>query len=255
MLRVRDIPEFAAICSVHAPVIVEDQARVTDTALFNYHCAGRMLHHAYLTRLEHIESTAARSNGTATPDRDTLLSRVIMTEMLVRVVAAMLAAKDRRNEVRLSETVGRNLWVTHLAIRQRALVNHKTAHSAEVADRFCRRAARWSDLLTGWMVETFGLSSYAVEPARAREFGRQEAIHDPAGHVWTMILIGIRSAFIGIPGHSRDLPPEEEDLVSAILGLFPRHCYLAEPAVESFHAGHMLHHRRLHSRAFCSDRR
>ena len=186
----------------------------------------------WLRRIESVSSEA----GCASPDDHpamwesvrSLVDEILVTDILTRVWATVLAASDLNRGSRDATPIARHTFNGHLDVRNRALrlvLHDLQMPAAEVArvDRLRRKAERWTDILIGHLTLNFQLDEFAHEPERAVEFGEgqiHEILRATDEPLWEFILTGIRLAFTQ---QQETVPSEEwnQGIVRSVLGSFP----------------------------------
>ncbi|MGC3966717.1 MAG: hypothetical protein QM775_04910 [Pirellulales bacterium] len=102
-----------------------------------------------------------------------LLEEVLAGEVLTRIWTAVVAAFDRRREMRDNEIVVRSVYIGHLEMRQRVLqllVGGPGVDTAEAVamNRLRRCAELWTDMLLAPMAVRHDVAEFAFEQPRLR---------------------------------------------------------------------------------------
>jgi hypothetical protein len=179
---------------------------------------GRQLTTDWQRRLELLESTAHPSVAL---DHDLLLStlanEVLSMEMPTRIVATVLATRDRlRQQPECRPIIDNTLFcIQHVRLRLLKLVlEGDDRHSA--IDRFRRRCERWTDLLIGPCMVRFGTATYAHDARRSWEFGEDLLMDTALDMSQQLVRPSLLAAFRGTAGKS---PIQSEFGASFLLSL------------------------------------
>lgn len=231
-ISLRQIAETAAFVSARAAFVLEDRRPVSQEHLQNYWkcCRGRMLDWLRL-----LESVSGEADCVSPAEHERLwqtvrpvVDEILVTEILTRVWATVLAASDQNRGVREVTPIARHTFNGHLDARNRALrlvLHELQIPVAEVArvDRLRRKAERWTDILIGHLALNFQLDEFAFEPERAVEFGEgqlREILRATDEPLWEFVLTGIRLAF----AEQQDVASVDawhRGILRSVLGSFP----------------------------------
>ncbi len=231
-ISLRQIAETAAFASARSAFLLEDRTPVSQEHLQSYWkcCRGRMLD--WLRRLEALsaeaESTSSDRHPAIWEAARPMVDEILVTDILTRVWATVLAASDLNRGSRDATPIARHTFDGQLDVRNRALrlvLHDLQIPVSEVArvDRLRRKAERWTDILIGHLALNFQLDEFAHEPERAVEFGEGqicEILRATDEPLWDFVLTGIRMAFAQL----QDAAPSEawnHGVVRSVLGSFP----------------------------------
>lgn len=231
-ISLRQIAETAAFASARSAFLLEDRSPVSQEHLQNYWkcCRGRTLD--WLRRLETLsgEATSASPDDHLTmwESARPLVDEILVTDILTRVWATVLAASDQNRGSRDASPIARHTFNGHLDARNRALrlvLHDLQIPVSEVArvDRLRRKTERWTDILIGHLALNFQLDEFCHEPDRAVEFGEgqiREILRATDEPLWEFVLTGIRLAF----AQQQEPTPSEtwnQGIVRSVLGSFP----------------------------------
>jgi hypothetical protein len=168
-------------------------------ALRRFWSANRRLQHAWLSDLSQIREDALNQD-----DRfERLALEVWLTEMVTRVWGTNWTIADRARRGNDVERILANSLHGMARVRREVLllmVRHWHGETTELIsrlDRFRRRSERWTDLLIAGPASVYGVWDYAVEPLRARDFGRIHESQQPATDNAASLLVsaGLRVMF------------------------------------------------------------
>jgi hypothetical protein len=150
--------------------------------------------------------------------------------LVARVWGAIITAASRRRNAVTAEKQVRDLVAQHDALEQRFLrlmVNGPefTLERVLALDRLRRKIERWSDLFVGHLMHRFGLTDFAVDLARALEFGEEQLAH-PAGDgraeaAWEMYFLCLRTSFRSITLPKGEAAQQRTQLLNCMLATFP----------------------------------
>ncbi|MBL9082363.1 MAG: hypothetical protein JNK76_11185 [Planctomycetales bacterium] len=159
-----------------------------------------------------------------------LLEEILASEVLTRVWTAVVAAFDRRREMRDNEIVVRSVYVGHLEMRQRVLqllVGGPGLDTGEavVVNRLRRRAELWTDLLLAPLAAAHAIEEFAFEVERLRSLAdeyrrprrREESSVDAVRFASSTLQSAVAHA-LSTPSPNADLNAQ---VAGAILGALP----------------------------------
>lgn len=229
----RQVVELSAIASAYCEVVVERAAPIPATCLAGYLKAGRELPRSWHRRLDELQSVFTvlprSENESFAHELLELHQESAATELLVRVFGTLLTAYDQHRASIDAAPIARRVWVDHLEFRCR-LLNYvlNLEEFPEVLlirlHKTRRRLERWTDVLLGPLVVGREIHEFAHDLQRAIDFGsehQQLAAEAPPGHLWDMILAGLRLA---IPRDLGTLSPDSRlyrQLMRTILTTLP----------------------------------
>ncbi len=231
-ISLRQIAETAAFVSARSAFLLEGRTPVSQEHLQNYWkcCRGRMLD--WLRRLETVSTEA----GVTSSDQHlamwesvrSMVDEILITDILTRVWATVLAASDLNRGSRDVTPIARHTFNGHLDVRNRALrlvLHDLQIPVSEVArvDRLRRKVERWTDILIGHLALNFQLDEFAHDPERAVEFGEGqicEILRATDEPLWEFVLTGIRLAFAQ-QQESTVSAAWNQGIVRSVLGSFP----------------------------------
>ena len=226
----RDTIELGALLSANSILLVESPIEPPPEGLRRAwrHCRDRV--GDWLNRLHDLSDP---DGAPSDPHAAAEVAREMLTsDVLVRVWIGLLAARARTSFNDDLEAISRNLLLGRLRARRfvlRWLLDDSLLPESLLAsvDRLRRRAERWTDMLLAPLVSRFDLDDLAFDPQRSRDFAREELAEsaaDPTGHVWQLLLTGIRVAFQDLVDDDATRTANRE-LVSAVLGCLPEDAF------------------------------
>ncbi|MGQ0634830.1 MAG: hypothetical protein ACT4QC_09485 [Planctomycetaceae bacterium] len=206
-MQLRSVVELAALVSAHSPLVIERGRRLPRAALSRFWCAHRVRSRVLAARLDALFDESEDFDSAVTPRSwsrtQPLLADALAGDLLVRIWGAILTAADCQANVVWGGPLAKSLMECQQPVRHRVLrlLHEATPASVErlaPVDRLRRRLERWTDVLTGHLVERYGLDEFAFHPERARDFG-EEQLRDswqPQGsRVWDLYLVSLRTSF------------------------------------------------------------
>lgn len=170
-----------------------------------------------------------------------LLKDFFAEEMLIRVVAAVFTAADKRRNQCQAEPIARNILLTFLEVKRSALTilvseNHLSVDSIKKTDRIRRSIERWTDLLLGQLVLRYGLEEFAHDVARAKEFGEDQISNLNTSQpvlIWDLITAGLRISFPS--GLTSKVSQNWEMMLAALMACYPPDCFNHSATMKSLH--------------------
>jgi hypothetical protein len=166
-------------------------------ALRHFWATQRRLQHAWLADLRHcggdLAAEAHRFERVALEN--------FLTELLTRVWATNWSIADRLRANCDSERVLLNVLQGIARVRREVLLlmvgdwDGPATDMISRVDRFRRRCERWTDLLVAGPGSRHGMWDFAVEPDRARDFGRDRNGGAESAAASLLISAGLRVMF------------------------------------------------------------
>lgn len=162
-------------------------------------------------------------------------------EMLVRVVAAVLTAADKRRNQCQAEPIARSLLLSFLEVKRLALTvlvseEHLGLESLKRINRIRRSIERWTDLFLGQFVLRFGLGEFAHDVDRSKDFGEDQSSNHNTPHpvqIWDLITAGLRISFPS--GLTSKIGDNWEQMLGAIMACYPVDCFNQSATMKSLH--------------------
>lgn len=251
-MNLRALVELTAIISAHSPNLIESGARLPIDALQRYWSCSRAQGRLWLARLTdfpaEVATASAARRGGLWRRMQPLVADVFAGDLTARVWGAVLTARDCLSGEVCAGPIARSVILQHESVRRRALqlMLESPGFSVEdfaLLDRLRRRLERWNDVLVGHLVRRYGLSEFAVDPERAREFG-EEQLADSWGtgdfQVWDLYLVCLRSALpdAALPGGR--LADLRREIAQTMLAAFPREAFLESGPLKSVRLRRLL---------------
>jgi hypothetical protein len=230
-MHARELLDLASILSAHAPVLIRHTAPLSDRGMERYWTAAKCRLDRWGLSLKQAiqrvggEPQSYRQHGAGMVG---LLEEIFTGDVLTRVWTALVCAHERRHGNERAEPLARSIFIGQLEARNRAMsfLLHQSLPPQEAfrLNGLRCRAEHWSDLLVGYLTRTHDVSEFAVEPSRAKDFGRDLNGHDSLANgsrAWPIIQVSIRAAFgeaLTSASPNGDLNAE---LASGILACYP----------------------------------
>lgn len=236
-LSARSLAELALVVSRMSRRILDESAVPCERSLRLFWRSTRALQQRWMMVLD---------DWTTSDDQDVVLlerlsSRVFTCEMLVRtwstVLASLAHCQGSDDLTRLSRNAVNGLMQIRIGILSRLVTapDADTNRLLEI-DRMRRRCDRWTDLLLGHVAVKGNCFEFAVNEERAREFGEESLIADPATgpHVVEhLVSAGLRLTFVQYLTTSSFDEPEFVGLTQSILSSIPRQCFHQDGTLRS----------------------
>lgn len=232
-MSIRGIVEFAALIASQGYQIIESPRPISQTALQETWAASRDWLVQLMRELDELTAAAGALPPTERaelwPRFETALNQIFATEMLIRVLGGVFAARKNEPGGEEDAVVARNMLILQLQARQRALmvlVDGPACARGDIArvDRLRRKIERWTDMLLGPLVFRYEVEEFAFEAQRAREFGQDDFENDGPGNrqcTWQLLLAGLRTSFPDEEHPSAAPHPWPEVLCNAALRCLP----------------------------------
>jgi hypothetical protein len=231
-MHVRDLVEVAAVVALNGPLIIRGAASFSPARLDQYWATSKCRVESWHRALKCAAPNLAECYDEEFDNRIQLratLDEIFVGEMLTRVWSAVLVGHDRLQHCSVDGPIARNVLVSHVEARHRALsllldADGFSPRQALAIDRTRRRAERWTDVLIGGLLGACDVSEFAVQAERAVDFAddlsRRRA--EAGGcQSWRLTLVSLRAAF------GRELcpvaanPEANARITASILGCFP----------------------------------
>lgn len=204
-MHARELVELAALAAIHAPLLIRDTRRISDSSIEQYWTASKCRLDRWGRALKQLSSRepSAACSEESPPAARAVLEEILTGEILTRVWAAATCAHDRLRGTDLVEPIARSVLIGHLEARHRVLTLLVRgpaigAEEAVLLNHLRRRAERWTDMLIGYLVGLHDVSEFAIDPARARDFAEDLSYQSrlPGGrHAWPLIEASLRATF------------------------------------------------------------
>jgi hypothetical protein len=208
-MHAQELIELAAIIASNGGLLIRQPGPLDAPGLERYWTACKCRLDRWNRSLRQWD--CATRQGTA-PGADAawpaiqgVLEEILTGEILTRVWSAVASTHDRLQRTSEAEPIVRSVYLGHQEARNRALTLLVQGPGIQVQqalklDQLRRRADRWCDMLVGYLANSYDVSEFAVDPARARDFS--EDFHEQAGfpggrQVWPLVQAALRGAFRG----------------------------------------------------------
>lgn len=224
------LPEFAALLAAHASDICKEPERLNDHIVGQQYIAARDRANRWMQEINRTSTTegfSAESLLAGVHPLVDIAERVLVNDVLVRTWAAVLTLVDRVNDLQQYECFARNIHVSQMVIRHRALTRVQgsvapTPREAEHIKTVRQKVERWTDMLLG-QLDPEVRKEFAFQPDRADDFAKTYIRReDDRRYVWKLILSGLRNAFSNlVPDSSMVSRDDRRVLTSILAGLSP----------------------------------
>lgn len=228
-LTVKSLAEIAWFVSRVGRQLIELNAEPSPEALRSFWQNARKLQRHWDDQLNDPRLDSATDRQRV----ENLMAQQLITEMVARVWATVLAGIDLQTGRRDLTRVATNAVNGLQQIRHRLLSclldqpgdNIPAAWTADL-DRLRRRCDRWTDLLIGHLCGSIDCFQFAIDGERARDFAEDSQLPDPCARpVDLLVAASVRLSFLGqLPDADLD-PPEFAALVQSILGSIPEQAF------------------------------
>lgn len=228
-----ELVELAAILAEQAPLIIRCERQIAPNPLREYWSTAKCRQERWSRSLKRLHNLDPPTAGPPIGDTPTcgqknirpMLEEILVTEVLTRVFAALLAAHDRRRQTADAEPIGRSVLAGHLEARHRALSllvygPGVTAHDAVALNRLRRQAERWNDLLIGKLLLFDDVAEFAIDAEVAREFAddfRGDSSCQATGMAGSLVAASLRAGFRAALGERRT-GNDNDQIAAAVLG-------------------------------------
>lgn len=160
---------------------------------------------------------------------DGLISELLVSDVLIRLWAGVLAGVDARRGTKWAEPIARHVMVDHLQARYLALqtlVDQQKLSRPRVLrlNKLRHSAERWTDVLLGRVICQWDVGDFAYNEDQAREFGECHLSYRDAATretSWHLILSGARITFPTCPPVSPWRTACLRKIVGSIVHCFP----------------------------------
>ncbi|MBT4863828.1 MAG: hypothetical protein HON53_01735 [Planctomycetaceae bacterium] len=227
--------ELAVQVSRHSDLMIESSAALPENSLRDFWKFSRRRITDWKLCLNRCNRRLAESSNRNRLERslelESLISELLVSDVLTRLWSAILAAVDERRATNWAEPIARHVLVDHLQARYLALqvlVDQSLLSQPRIhrLNTLRHSAERWTDLLLGRLVCQWDVGDFAFDESQSREFGeshlsyRDEDIRETA---WHLILSGARITFPTCPASSPWRTACLRKIIGSILSCFPKH--------------------------------
>lgn len=246
-MNLRSVLELLTLVSAHSPNLIESDSGIPLDALQRYWSCSRAQSRLWLAELN--APSEVLCDGLEAGEIDYLTSRrlePLLADILVggattRVWGAIIAACDRKASKQAGIPVAESVLEQHNVVWNHLLqflVEHRNTAGEEPGriDQLRRQIERWTDVLVGHLVVRFGVTEFAFDVERARDFG-EEQLSDNWGRrdlqVWDLYLTCLRTTFPPLRLSRGRLKYLREDLMRQMLSSFPAEVFGDEGTLKS----------------------
>jgi len=233
-MQVREIAHLSALVATHGATLVRHGGVVPRKSVEQYWSASRCRLDRWGFALKDFTSSEGSIAQATSPElvralAASVIGEIVVSEMLTRTWAAVMAEYDRQRGIGDAEPVARSLMIGHMEARHRALqllLNSPGMRGRTAIDLndLRRRAERWTDLLVGYLSADFDVSRYASNAERASRFA--EAINSRGERsdrhtLWSTLVSAIHVAFEADKVYGTPNADLNGEIASSILSCFP----------------------------------
>ncbi|MFK7777872.1 MAG: hypothetical protein QM501_07075 [Gimesia sp.] len=230
--------EVAALIASQSLSLVEGTKPFPPNTLYDFWFHG----HEHLKERRHIFAPLATDDPSldiSEAEIEIIFKDFFAEEMLIRVVAAVLTAADKRRNQCQAEPIARNILLSFLEVKRLALiilVSEKclSTESLKRINRIRRSIERWTDLLLGQFVLRYGLEEFAHDVARSKDFGEDQISNLNTPHpvqIWDLITAGLRISFPS--GLTSKVSDHWEMMLGALMACYPAECFNQSATMKS----------------------
>lgn len=226
-MKLKYLPELAALIVSHADEIADDPTRVNEEVLGQLYIACRDRSNRWMTEIDRCASQDGFLAEALLANRHPLVDlteRILINDILIRTWAAVLVRVDKANKLERIESLARNLHLGQMVLRHRVLsrvLASTTITSDEIkqVNVVREKVERWTDMLIGQL----GIDShkdFAFQPERAADFEKtytRRKTDGPNAHVWRLVLTGLRAGFKKCLPDSSLVSSDDRNVVTTIL--------------------------------------
>jgi len=235
LVNLRSLLELLTLVSAHSPHLIESDSGIPLDALQRFWSCSRAQSRLWLAELNapsdlHCEGTSPGEIDYLTLQRlQPLLTDILVGGAVTRVWGAIVAACDRKTWKQDGIPVAESVLTQHNAVWNRLLqflVDHRNDAGDEPGriDQLRRQIERWTDVLVGHLVVRFGVSEFAFDAERARDFG-EEQLSENWGRrdlqSWDLYLTCLRTTFPPLRLSRGRLKYLREEQMRQMLSSFP----------------------------------
>lgn len=216
-MHARELVELAGLVSLHGPTLIRSPAEIAKAPLQQYWSASKCRLDRWGRTLKQLAEPSSQPSVATEQTRaeylQSVVEEVLTGEVLTRVWAAVLSARDQRHGGEDGFLIARSVLLGHQESRHRALTllfhgPGVVSQQAVELNRLRRQTERWTDLLVGHLACREDVSELAADPKRSREFARElRSREDTWPLVWAA-LRGSVAAEVTRPSPNPDLNAE-----------------------------------------------
>ena len=200
-----ELADLAALVAVRGQQLLAADTATMDQTLNIYWKASRCRLDRWFRNLRVLSRRSERTEWSENATH--LIEEILVSEVLVRTIAAIAVGHDQRHSQDESAPVGRNIFNAHLDAKRRALALVASLPRPDEFDAgpptdallaLHRQCERWSDLLLAYLTPYVEVDEFAASPMRVRDFAYDARGHLKSSHssemAVTMILTGMRTS-------------------------------------------------------------
>jgi hypothetical protein len=204
-MHVRELAEVAGLVALNAPQFVAIEPPASCAHLEQYWATTKTRFDGWARALK-CASTLGENDSSPQDewlDIRASLDEIFIGELLARIWAAVVVARDLRWSSDGASSIARSVLAAHMEARRRALAlllngSLMTAQDTIAIDRVRRRAERWTDALLGGIAHLGDVREFAVDFERVEDFSTDLTARSSrcgAQQFWRLLLVSLHSAF------------------------------------------------------------
>jgi hypothetical protein len=214
--------EIAAALASNAGPFIQSPTNLADAGLQHYWASARALLDRWSMELKQLskrfQSASPDTRKTLWLEAEPLLQDILLSEILTRVWAGLLAVYDLQRGVEQASPIARSIFVGHLEARNRVLSlmvygEGLPSGSAANLNRMRQKAEKWTDHLLSWLAPLGPIMDLAHQPERVLEFSEDASEQSPDLDFLSrqLAVAALRRSFTS----SSERPPRHGDLHEA----------------------------------------
>ena len=236
-LSTRSLAELSLMISRVSRNVLDESVVPSAASIRSFWQSTRSLQQRWLMELD--DWSAAGTLDMEILER--LAPRIFTCEMVVRTWGTVLVGLDLQGGhddlIRLTRNAVNGLLQIRNGLLSRLLmIPESGSPRLQEIDRLRRRCDRWTDLLLGPIATGCGCFEFAFDEERARDFGEEGLIADPATGphaVEHLVSAGLRLAFIQYLPTEEIEEPQFVNLAQSILSSIPPQVFHRDGSLRS----------------------
>ena len=226
-VKLKYLPELAALIVSHADEIAREPDRVSDEVLGQLYIACRDRSNRWMGEIDRCASQDGFLAEALLANRHPLVDlteRILINDILIRTWSAVLVQIDKTNKLNRIESLARNLHLGQMVLRHRVLSRvlastTVTPDEIKQVNAVREKVERWTDMLIG-QLDRRVQKDFAFQPDRAADFEKTYTRKGTKGanaHVWRLVMTGMRAGFKRCLPDSSLVSADDRNVVTTIL--------------------------------------